>query len=96
MRVPSSSDHIYACARQFTMNLRYVFNNCANCAFDLVRDLLGLPPRLGGVGISDPSGQSIAASLPLLESLLLWSTLFMLNAFTTPTSVLRPNSQLRK
>ena len=28
---------------------------------DLVRDLLGLPPRLGGIGISDPSGQSIAA-----------------------------------
>ena len=28
MRVPSPSDRIYACARQFTMNLRYVFNNC--------------------------------------------------------------------
>ena len=29
MRVPSPSDRIYACARQFTMNLRYAFNNCA-------------------------------------------------------------------
>ena len=29
MRVPSPSDLIYACARQFTMNLRYAFNNCA-------------------------------------------------------------------
>ena len=28
MRVPSPSDRIYACAR-LTMNLRYVFNNCA-------------------------------------------------------------------
>ena len=24
-----ASDRIYACARQFTMNLRYAFNNCA-------------------------------------------------------------------
>ena len=30
MRVPSPSDHIYACAHQFTMNLRYAFNNCAS------------------------------------------------------------------
>ena len=29
MRVPSPSDRTYACARQFTMNLRYEFNNCA-------------------------------------------------------------------
>ena len=28
MRVPSPSDRIYACAHQFTMNLRYAFNNC--------------------------------------------------------------------
>ena len=31
MRVPSPSDRIYVCARQFTMNLRYAFNNCAFC-----------------------------------------------------------------
>ena len=30
MRVPSPSDRIYACAHQFTMNLRYAFNNCAS------------------------------------------------------------------
>ena len=29
MRVPSPSDRIYVCTRQFTMNLRYAFNNCA-------------------------------------------------------------------
>ena len=29
MRVPSPSDRIYVCARQFTMNLRYAFNNYA-------------------------------------------------------------------
>ena len=29
MRVPSPSDRIYVCVRQFTMNLRYAFNNCA-------------------------------------------------------------------
>ena len=29
MHVPSPSDRIYACTRQFTMNLRYAFNNCA-------------------------------------------------------------------
>ena len=29
MRVPSPSDRIYACACQFTMNLRYAFNICA-------------------------------------------------------------------
>ena len=29
MRVPSPGDRIYACVRQFTMNLRYAFNNCA-------------------------------------------------------------------
>ena len=33
MRVPSLSDRIYACARQFTMNLRYAFNpfTAINC-----------------------------------------------------------------
>ena len=29
MRVPSPSNRIYPCARQFTMNLHYAFNNCA-------------------------------------------------------------------
>ena len=38
MRVPSPSDRIYACARQFTMNLRYAFNNCTHvCVRTYVR-----------------------------------------------------------
>ena len=39
MRVPLPSDRIYACARRFTMNLRYAFNNCA---FVRVRTQLGV------------------------------------------------------
>ena len=30
IRVPSPSDRFYTCARQFTMNLRYAFNNWAS------------------------------------------------------------------
>ena len=35
MRVPSPSDRIYACTRQFTMNLRYAFNNCARAHLNI-------------------------------------------------------------
>ena len=46
IRVPSPSDRFYACARQFTMNLRYAFNNCASARARLNIRVLSIQLRV--------------------------------------------------